>query len=76
MRTIDLRSDTVTLPTKEMLEYMISVPLGDDGRAKGSKGEDPTAVEAETYVAEVFGKEDALFVPSGSMGNMVCVATH
>ena len=40
MRTIDLRSDTVTLPTKEMLEYMISVPLGDDGRAKGNKGED------------------------------------
>ena len=76
MKTIDLRSDTVTLPTREMLEYMISVPLGDDGRAKGSKGEDPTAAEAEAYVAKVFGKEDALYVPSGSMGNMVCVAPH
>lgn len=76
MKTIDLRSDTVTLPTREMLEYMISVPVGDDGRAKGGKGEDPTAAEAEAYVAQVFGKEDALYVPSGSMGNMVCVATH
>lgn len=76
MKTIDLRSDTVTLPTKEMLEFMMSVPLGDDGRANGSKGEDPTAAEAEHYVARVFGREDALFVPSGSMGNMVCMATH
>lgn len=76
MNVIDLRSDTVTLPTKEMLAYMTSVPVGDDGRAKGTKGEDPTAAAAEAYAAKIFGKEDALFVPSGTMGNMVCVATH
>ena len=76
MKVIDLRSDTVTLPTKEMLEYMISVPVGDDGRAKGTKGEDPTAAEAEAYAAKVFGREDALYVTSGTMGNMVCLATH
>lgn len=76
MDMIDLRSDTVTLPTKEMLAYMLSVPVGDDGRAQGAKGEDPTAVAAEAYAAKVFGKEDALYVPSGTMGNMVCVATH
>lgn len=76
MRTIDLRSDTVTLPTPDMLEFMMHAPVGDDGRAKGCKGEDPTAAEAEAYVAELFGKEDALYVPSGTMGNMVCVATH
>lgn len=76
MKIIDLRSDTVTLPTKEMLEYMISVPVGDDGRAKGKKGEDPTAAEAEAYAAQVFDREDALYVTSGTMGNMVCVATH
>lgn len=76
MKTIDLRSDTVTLPTKEMLDYMMSVPVGDDGRVHGDKGEDPTATEAEKYVADLFGKEDALYVPSGTMGNMVCVATH
>lgn len=76
MKVIDLRSDTVTLPTREMLEYMITVPVGDDGRAKDSKGEDPTAAEAEAYAAEVFGREDALYVTSGTMGNMVCLATH
>lgn len=76
MKIIDLRSDTVTLPTKEMLEYMLSVPVGDDGRMHGTKGEDPTAIEAEAYAAKVFGREDALYVPSGTMGNMVCVATH
>lgn len=76
MKTIDLRSDTVTLPTAEMLEYMIKAPVGDDGRAKGSKGEDPSAAFDEESIAKIFGKEDALFVPSGTMGNMVSVLTH
>jgi len=76
MNTIDLRSDTVTIPTQEMLEYMMKAPVGDDGRTKGTKGEDPSAVRAEEKVARVFGKEDALFVPSGTMGNMTCVLTH
>ncbi len=76
MKTIDLRSDTLTVPTEEMLSYMISVSVGDDGRALGDKGEDPTAVETERYMAELFGREDALFVPSGTMGNTLCVKTH
>lgn len=76
MKTIDLRSDTVTLPTAGMLEYMIKAPVGDDGRAKGSKGEDPSAVFDEQAIAKIFEKEDALFVPSGTMGNMVSVLTH
>ncbi|HWR60106.1 MAG TPA: GntG family PLP-dependent aldolase [Clostridia bacterium] len=75
MKVIDLRSDTVTLPTPRMLKEMVSAPLGDDGRAKGSKGEDPTVVKLERMAAERFGKEDALFVPSGTMGNMVCLMT-
>lgn len=71
---IDLRSDTLTLPTAEMLQAMLEAKLGDDGRTRGHKGEDPTAVEVEEMVAGLLGMEDALFVPSGTMGNTVCVA--
>ncbi len=76
MRIIDLRSDTVTLPTSEMLQYMIQADVGDDGRARGAKGEDNAAAAAEKMTAELFGKEDSLFVPSGTMGNSVCIMTH
>lgn len=76
MNVIDLRSDTVTLPTQEMLSYMVSRSLGDDGRVKDGIGEDAAATDAQRFVAELFGREDSLFVPSGSMGNMVCLATH
>lgn len=73
MRVIDLRSDTVTLPTKEMLDAIAKAKVGDDGRVRGSKGEDQTAVEVEALAAEKLGTEDALFVPSGTMGNTLCV---
>lgn len=75
-KEIDLRSDTLTVPTREMLETMFRAAVGDDGRALDSKGEDPTAVETERYMAALFQKEDALFVPSGTMGNTLCVQTH
>ncbi|MEG1932267.1 MAG: beta-eliminating lyase-related protein, partial [Pygmaiobacter sp.] len=76
MKTIDLRSDTLTLPTSEMLQVMLQAPLGDDGRAKGTKGEDPSAVSAEEFAATLMRREDALFVPSGTLGNTLCVLTH
>lgn len=65
---IDLRSDTVTKPTKEMLKAMYDAELGDDVYK-----EDPTANELERYAAELLGKEAALFVPSGVMGNQICL---
>lgn len=65
---IDLRSDTVTKPTKEMLNAMYNAELGDDVYK-----EDPTANELERYAAELLGKEAALFVPSGVMGNQICL---
>jgi threonine aldolase len=71
MRTVDLRSDTVTLPTKEMLDAIRSAPLGDD-----VFGEDPTINNLQKIAAELTGKEAALLVSSGTMGNVVCVLTH
>ncbi len=71
MNTIDLRSDTVTLPTTAMQQAMQEVPLGDD-----VYGEDPTVNQLQDFAAELTGFEAALFVPSGSMGNQVAVATH
>lgn len=63
---IDLRSDTLTKPTPEMLEYMIKAEVGDDVYA-----EDPTVNALQDKVAELFGKESALFVPSGTMSNQI-----
>lgn len=63
---IDLRSDTVTRPTPEMLEQMMSAETGDD-----VYGEDPTVRELEERVAEMFGKERGLFVPTGVMANQL-----
>ena len=66
MRTIDLRSDTVTLPSPEMRRFIFEAELGDD-----VYGEDPTINALQQRAAEVLGKEAALYVPSGTMGNVV-----
>ena len=70
-RTVDLRSDTVTLPTPAMLQAMFSAELGDD-----VYGEDPTINRLEALAASRLGKEAALFVPSGTMANLVCLLAH
>ena len=74
---IDLRSDTVTKPTNEMRSAMSQAEVGDDGRLNpdGSYG-DPSVNALQAYVAEVLGKEDALLVASGTMGNLVALTTH
>ena len=61
---VDIRSDTVTKQTTEMREAMEAAPVGDD-----VYGEDPTVRELEELTAELMGKEDAVFVPTGSMAN-------
>ena len=71
MKNIDLRSDTVTVPTPEMYEAMTTAKLGDD-----VYGDDPTVRELEEYSAELLGKEAALFVPSGTFGNQLAIFTH
>ena len=68
---IDLRSDTVTRPSSEMREVMASAPVGDD-----VLGDDPTVIRLEARVAEILGKEDAVYVPSGSMANQIAVRVH
>ena len=68
---IDLRSDTVTKPTGDMREAMARAEVGDD-----VYGEDPTARRLQERAAEMFGKDAALFVPSGSMGNQIAVRLH
>jgi threonine aldolase len=68
---IDLRSDTVTKPSPAMREAMARAEVGDD-----VYGEDPTAAALEARVAELFAKEAALFVPSGSMGNQLALMLH
>lgn len=68
---IDLRSDTVTRPTPGMLEAMLKAPLGDD-----VFGDDPTINLLQERVAKMFGKEGALFFPSGTMANQVAIKTY
>ena len=68
---IDLRSDTVTLPTPEMREAIARAELGDD-----VYGEDPTINRLQQMAADMVGKEAALFVPSGTMGNLAALLTH
>ncbi|MHB9144415.1 MAG: GntG family PLP-dependent aldolase [Symbiobacteriia bacterium] len=70
-RLIDLRSDTVTVPTGAMRQAMAEAEVGDD-----VYGEDPTVQRLEELAAEMLGKEAALFVPTGTMGNQVSVMTH
>ncbi len=71
MKYIDLRSDTVTQPTDEMREAMAKAIVGDD-----VYGDDPTISLLEQKAAQYTGKEAALFVPSGTMGNQLAVMTH
>ncbi|MBI3195434.1 MAG: low specificity L-threonine aldolase, partial [Ignavibacteriae bacterium] len=71
MKYIDLRSDTVTKPSQGMLEAMMKAEVGDD-----VFGEDPTVNKLQERVAGMFGKEAALFVPSGVMGNQVSIKVH
>jgi threonine aldolase len=68
---IDLRSDTVTKPTRAMREAMASAEVGDDVYA-----EDPTVNALQRRAADMLGKEAALFVPSGTMGNQIAIACH
>jgi threonine aldolase len=68
---IDLRSDTVTKPTAAMRAAMASAEVGDD-----VYGEDPTVNRLQDAAAEIFGREAALFVPTGSMGNSVAIRMH
>src|SRR5512146_3168380 len=69
--TVDLRSDTVTKPTPEMRRAMAEAEVGDD-----VYGEDPTINRLEQRTAEIFGREAAIFVPSGSMGNTIAIKIH
>lgn len=70
-RVADFRSDTVTRPTARMIEAMASAQVGDD-----VLGDDPTVMRLEATFAAMFGKEAALFLPSGTMGNQCAVAAH
>ncbi len=71
MRVVDLRSDTLTRPTDAMRRAMAAAEVGDD-----VFGEDPTIAALETRAAELAGKEAALFVPSGTMANLIACKLH
>ena len=68
---VDLRSDTVTKPTAAMRRAMAAAAVGDD-----VWGDDPTVAELQAAAAQLFGKEAGLFVPSGTMGNLVSLMSH
>jgi len=68
---IDLRSDTVTQPTEAMRQFMALAKVGDD-----VFGDDPSVIELEQYTAELLGKDEAVFVPSGTMANQIAVRSH
>lgn len=70
-RKVDLRSDTVTKPTKQMLEVMMSAEVGDD-----VFGDDPSINLLEKKAAEMFGMEAALFCPTGTMTNQLAIRSH
>ena len=71
MKYMDLRSDTVTRPSKAMREIISGADVGDD-----VFGDDPTVIKLQEKVAGMFGKPAALYVPSGSMGNLIAIKTH
>jgi threonine aldolase len=71
MKVIDLRSDTITLPTEEMRRAMYEAEVGDD-----VYGEDPTVNKLEKLAAAMLGKEAALFTASGTMSNLIAVLAH
>ncbi|MBM4440220.1 MAG: aminotransferase class I/II-fold pyridoxal phosphate-dependent enzyme [Candidatus Rokubacteria bacterium] len=68
---VDLYSDTLTKPTPEMRRFMCDAPVGDE-----QKGEDPTVNQLQELVAELLGKEAALFLPSGTMCNEIALRVH
>jgi len=68
---VDLRSDTVTLPSKDMLKFMMDSSVGDD-----VYGEDPTVNLLQTKVAAIFGKEVGMFFPTGTMANQTAIKLH
>jgi len=68
---IDLRSDTVTRPTRGMMEFMMNAKVGDDVFE-----DDPTVKELELRTAELFGMNDGLFCPSGTMSNQIALCVH
>src|SRR5262245_36795597 len=70
-KLIDLRSDTVTRPTPAMRAAIAAAEVGDD-----VFGDDPTVNRLQERVASILGKEAALYVPSGTMSNQVCIKTH
>ena len=70
-KAIDLRSDTITRPTAAMRQAMAAAEVGDD-----VFGEDPTVNRLQARVAELFGREAALYVPTGTMGNQIAVNVH
>jgi len=71
LELIDLRSDTLTRPTAEMRAAMAAAEVGDD-----VYGEDPTINRLEARAAEIFGREAAVFVPTGTMGNQIAIRLH
>ena len=71
MKYIDLRSDTVTKPTEEMLKAMVKAQVGDDVFS-----DDPTMNELEVLVAKTLGKEAGVFIPSGTFSNQLALFTH
>jgi len=70
-RMIDLRSDTFSMPTPEMLQSILTARLGND-----SRDGDPTVMELEALAADMLGKEAAMLTPTGTMANMVALRTH
>ena len=68
---VDLRSDTLTQPSAEMREAICNAQVGDD-----VFGEDPSINRLQEMMAGITGKEAALFVASGTMGNQICIKTH
>src|ERR1700752_1558149 len=71
VQPVDLRSDTVTRPTPAMRSAIAEAEVGDD-----VWGDDPTVIALEQEVASVLGKEAALYVPSGAMGNQICIRSQ
>lgn len=71
MEVVDLRSDTVTRPSREMKEYMLNAPVGDDVFE-----EDPTINELEAYAAQLFGKEAGLYCSSGTQTNQIAINVY
>jgi len=70
-KVVDLRSDTVTLPSQAMIKTALTATVGDD-----VMGEDPTVLELEQLMAEKFGKDKGLFVPTGTMANLIALISH